>query len=56
MLILAALMLMMIAVIAMGKLIWQKKSAVYVIAGLIALLQTLFVLYEMFTKKMPMNL
>ena len=56
MLILAVLIVMMIAAIALGKLRWQKKSAFYFITALIALLQTLFVLYEMLTKKMPMNL
>ena len=56
MLILAVLMILMITVITLGKLRWHKKSIVYVIAALIALLQTLFVLYEMLTKKVPLNL
>ena len=56
MLILAVLIVLMISVILLGKLRWQKKSIIYVISALAALLQTLFVLYEMLNKKIPLNL
>lgn len=53
---LAALIVPMLIVVVLGKQRWRKRSTIYVIAALIALLQTLLVLYEMFSMKMPLNL
>ena len=53
--ILLVLIVLMLTSILIGKFDWKSKSNVFIAAAIVAILQTMFVVLEMLTMKLPWN-